>query len=221
MHVDPSHLSRLFAGASSTGDKAAPGDGAFGAALSAETEKQRSTPRKAEASAPTAHAAHHPGSAVDKEHPRPAGASRNERYIDVPGRAYDEIVHGPRNGMFINRSGNERDGQAFVRVRRDGREFHVYGTGKDRVVVEVRRRDADKPAVAPGVSAGGWSPTNPWDRPEAVKDPAKRIVGAGATAGGWSPTNPWDRPEPVQAPRRHAAGWTPTSPWVARRGGDS
>ena len=33
----------------------------------------------------------------------------------------------------------ERDGQAYVLVRRHGQELHVYGTGKERQVFEVRR----------------------------------------------------------------------------------
>ena len=37
--------------------------------------------------------------------------------------------------MFINTSGNVRNGQAFVLVRKQGKEYHVYGTGKDRLVV--------------------------------------------------------------------------------------
>ena len=38
--------------------------------------------------------------------------------------------------MYLNTSGNVRDGQAFVLVKRDGREYHIYGTGKDRTIVE-------------------------------------------------------------------------------------
>jgi acid phosphatase family membrane protein YuiD len=55
----------------------------------------------------------------------------------VAGHDYVEVMSGPRNGMFINTSGNERDGQAFVRVVRENRTLHIYGSGKDRQVVEV------------------------------------------------------------------------------------
>jgi hypothetical protein len=41
--------------------------------------------------------------------------------------------------MYLNTSGNSRDGQAFVLVKRDGKEFHIYGSGKDRVVVCLKR----------------------------------------------------------------------------------
>ena len=73
-------------------------------------------------------------------------------YRDVPGRAFDEIVSGPRDGMFINRSGNARDGKAFVLVKRDDHELHIYGKGADRLVVrvvppELRKDEAATPAV--------------------------------------------------------------------------
>jgi hypothetical protein len=69
-------------------------------------------------------------------------APKNETYKAVEGQPYEEIVSGRRNGMFINRSGNERDGEAFVLVKRNGREFHVYGSGADRQVVPIAKRDA-------------------------------------------------------------------------------
>jgi hypothetical protein len=53
----------------------------------------------------------------------------------VEGHAYYEITSGDREGMFINTSGNVRNGQAFVLVRKHGKEYHIYGTGKDRLVV--------------------------------------------------------------------------------------
>ncbi len=77
-------------------------------------------------------------------------AARTEKYEAVPGERYEEIVSGPRNGMYVNRSGNARDGEAFVMVNRGGREFHVYGTGADRQVVPVAGRakvDAAQPAA--------------------------------------------------------------------------
>ena len=70
---------------------------------------------------------------------------KGEKSEHVEGHSYDEVIAGPRDGMFINRSGNKRDGQAFAMVKRDGREFHVYGTGKNRVIVEVKhKKDDDK-----------------------------------------------------------------------------
>ena len=71
---------------------------------------------------------------------------KGERTEDVPGHAYDEIVAGPRNGMMLNDSGNVRDGKAFMLVERDGRSFHIYGSGKNRQVFEVGREPDQKRA---------------------------------------------------------------------------
>jgi hypothetical protein len=81
-------------------------------------------------------------------------APKGERTQKVEGHHYMEIVSGPRNGMFINNSGNSRDGDAFVIVRREGREFHIYGTGPDRNVYEVGRERA-----ASGTSQGSGTST--------------------------------------------------------------
>ena len=72
-----------------------------------------------------------------------SGARKNERTKQVDGHAYADILNGSRSGMYLNTSGNARDGQAFVLVKRNGREFHIYGTGKDRVVIGLKPK-ADK-----------------------------------------------------------------------------
>lgn len=69
-----------------------------------------------------------------------SAAPKGERTQKVAGHGYVEIVAGPRNGMFINNTGSKRDGEAFLIVKRHGREFHVYGTGDDRKVYEVGRK---------------------------------------------------------------------------------
>ena len=40
--------------------------------------------------------------------------------------------------MYLNTSGNKRDGDAFVLVKRDDREYHIYGTGKNREIFSVK-----------------------------------------------------------------------------------
>src|SRR3954452_18965769 len=60
-----------------------------------------------------------------------------ETLAKVSGHKYAEIKNGDRKGMFVNQSGNGRDGDAFKLVERDGHVFHVYGEGKDRKVFEV------------------------------------------------------------------------------------
>ena len=63
---------------------------------------------------------------------------KGEKTDPVEGHGYAEVIAGPRNGMFVNTSGNERHGQAFLVVEREGRRFHIYGTGDDRKVFEVK-----------------------------------------------------------------------------------
>ena len=83
-------------------------------------------------------------------------APKGERTQKVDGHRYVEIISGPRNGMFINNTGGKRDGEAFLIVKRHGREFHVYGSGEDRKVFEVgRKRDASNGAATTGSGTTG------------------------------------------------------------------
>jgi uncharacterized membrane protein len=101
------------------------------------------------ANASTKSAANTPDSVLDAKK-----APKGEKSAPVKGHAYADITAGPRNGMFINTSGNKRDGQAFVLVKRDGKEFHIYGSGKDRVVVCLKpKTEASKPSGTTGAAA--------------------------------------------------------------------
>jgi hypothetical protein len=64
-------------------------------------------------------------------------ATEKETTKAVPGQNYAEILTGPRAGLYLNTSGGARDGEAFVLVKHDGREDHIYGTGDDRKVISV------------------------------------------------------------------------------------
>lgn len=70
-------------------------------------------------------------------------APANEKTKGVPGRGYADILNGSRSGLYLNTSGNVRDGQVFTLVKREGREFHIYGTGKDREIIGLKPK-ADK-----------------------------------------------------------------------------
>jgi hypothetical protein len=70
---------------------------------------------------------------------------KGERVKPVDGHAYVDLVSGKRKGMYINTSGNERHGQAFVLARRNGVEYHIYGSGKDRLVVALKPAAERKP----------------------------------------------------------------------------
>jgi hypothetical protein len=64
---------------------------------------------------------------------------KGEKTAAVAGHSdYRDIVAGPRDGMYVNTSGNKRDGEAFVLVKRHGIEYHIYGTGKNRQVIELK-----------------------------------------------------------------------------------
>lgn len=81
--------------------------------------------------------AEHLATASEKKSPK---APKGEKTAPVPGHSdYRDIVGGPRDGMYLNTSGNKRDGMAFVLVKRHGIEYHIYGTGKHRQVIEVKR----------------------------------------------------------------------------------
>jgi hypothetical protein len=96
-------------------------------------------------------------------------APLKERTKPVEGHAYADILSGPRNGMYVNTSGNKRHGQAFVLVERDGKRYHIYGEGEDRLVVCLKPKkvdadakvDADTKAdkAPPAVPAAGTAPT--------------------------------------------------------------
>ncbi len=72
----------------------------------------------------------------------------------VDGHAYAEISGGKRDGTFINTSGNVRNGQTFVLVRKHGKEYHIYGTGKDRLVVGFHM-PSSQPTDSTGSTSGG------------------------------------------------------------------
>ncbi len=95
-----------------------------------------------------------------------AKAAKNEQTAPVDGRPYSEITSGPRNGMYVNTTSNERSGEAFVLVKRADRDLHIYGSGKDRRVIvswhkdrdEDKQSDAVKDTVtAPKAETGGVS----------------------------------------------------------------
>jgi hypothetical protein len=71
---------------------------------------------------------------------------KGEEAQPVEGHAYSEITKGARAGMYINTSGNVRHGEAFVLAHKDGKEYHIYGSGKDRLVVGFHAPSDKAPA---------------------------------------------------------------------------
>jgi hypothetical protein len=85
-------------------------------------------------------------------------ASAAETTQPVPGHAYAEILTGPRAGMYLNTTHNQRAGQAFVLVERNGVAYHVYGTGKHRTVVEMKRHTPAAASTTPATTSGRVTP---------------------------------------------------------------
>jgi hypothetical protein len=112
----------------------------------------------------------------DKAEAKSTAAPKGERTEKVDGHHYMEIVSGPRNGMFINNTGNGRDGDAFVIVKRHGREFHIYGAGDDRAVYEVGRQRA-----ASGTSQGSGTSTDATGTAPAAGTGTTPAAGTGTT----------------------------------------
>src|SRR3954453_6921332 len=71
-----------------------------------------------------------------------APSSEKTRALD--GHKYSDIIAGPRKGMFLNTGSNSRSGEAFVMVRKNGREYHIYGTGENRRVIGLKTADEKK-----------------------------------------------------------------------------
>lgn len=90
------------------------------------------------------------GSGKDREVVRAGGRPdperlelrKGEELAPVEGRPYAEITGGRREGMYLNTSGNARHGEAFVIARKHGVEYHIYGSGSDRLVVALKSRAA-------------------------------------------------------------------------------
>jgi len=98
---------------------------------------------------------------------------KGEKLSKVDGHEYARIKGGTRDDMCVNLSGNERSGQAFDLIWRDGRQFHVYGgSGADHKVVEIGHKAAKS----------GTSTTTGTSTPTGTS--AKTDASGGTTASG-------------------------------------
>lgn len=71
-------------------------------------------------------------------------APAGEKTRAVEGHKYADITAGPRKGLFLNTGSNERAGEAFVMVKKNGREYHIYGTGENRRVIGLKTAEEKK-----------------------------------------------------------------------------
>ena len=86
-------------------------------------------------------------------------APSSEKTKPVEGRAYADITAGPRKDLYLNTSGNARDGKTFVLVKKEDREYHIYGTGKNRQVFGVKIPTATDSTTAPSTTTDSTAPT--------------------------------------------------------------
>jgi hypothetical protein len=112
---------------------------------------------------------------------------KGEKLTKVDGHQFARIKGGTRDEMCVNLSGNARSGQAFDLIWRDGRQFHVYGSGKDRHVVEVGHKAAsttdststDTSKTTTGTTTDSTSKTTT----DSTSSTAKTGTTTGTTAG--------------------------------------
>jgi hypothetical protein len=109
-------------------------------------------------------------------------ATEKETTKAVPGQNYAEILTGPRAGLYVNTSGGARDSEAFVLVKHDGREDHIYGTGDDRKVVTVSADKSDDSSADSDTSATSGSTSEKAPSTEKTK-PVEGRAYADITAG--------------------------------------
>jgi hypothetical protein len=88
----------------------------------------------------------------------------------VEGHKYADILSGPRKGMFLNTGSNKRAGQAFVLVKKNGREYHIYGTGKDRVVIGMKTKQDTTSTTTDTSSSNNSSATGTTDTGKITTD---------------------------------------------------
>ncbi|HEY6891897.1 MAG TPA: hypothetical protein VI300_29115 [Solirubrobacter sp.] len=89
-------------------------------------------------------------------------APSSEKTKPVEGRAYADITAGPRKDLYLNTSGNARDGKTFVLVKKEDREYHIYGTGKNRQVFGVKiptAASSTDSTTAPSTTTDSTAPT--------------------------------------------------------------
>jgi hypothetical protein len=160
---------------SSAGDLAAAQIGQGAAALASVVAPAKASAAHASAAKASSHhkASHHPlfASVLAQAAPAPKVSTTDvapsavtpragETFTPMAGGAYAAISGGARDGMYINTTNNSRRGMAFVLVYKNGREYHIYGTGKDRLVVALRK-PTDPPRPAAGNTASGTGGATP------------------------------------------------------------
>jgi|tagenome__1003787_1003787.scaffolds.fasta_scaffold20320179_2 hypothetical protein len=113
---------------------------------------------------------------------------RGEKTRPVDGHKYADIVTGPRAGLYVNTSDNKRAGEAFVLVRRNGREYHIYGTGKDRVVIGLKAKPDTTPPAKTTAPTKTGAPVATAPVSTTTPTPTDTLTSTSPTTGGTAGT---------------------------------
>jgi hypothetical protein len=112
---------------------------------------------------------------------------KGETWAPVEGhQSYADILSGSRNGYYVNiQQGSSREGDVFHIVKKDGKEYHVYGTGDDKTMVEVGAKK--KPKAADTTAATGATQTT--SGAADTRDPSTTTTSTSATGGAAATSN--------------------------------
>jgi hypothetical protein len=86
-------------------------------------------------------------------------APAGETTKPIEGHKYADVLTGPRKGLFLNTGANARAGDTFVMVHKNGREYHIYGTGPNRTVIGLKTAAEKKAAVPPATTTPATTTT--------------------------------------------------------------
>jgi hypothetical protein len=129
------------------------GAGVATAALKSSSESKKSSSTSFSAALKDASTTAESGAAAKK-------APSGEKTTAVDGHKYADITAGPRKGMYVNTGSNPRSGEAFVLVRKNGREYHIYGTGENRRVIGLKTaEEKQNDAVSTDPTGSSSTPT--------------------------------------------------------------
>ena len=100
-------------------------------------------------------------------------------------QSYADILTGPRNGWYVNiQQGSSREGDTFHIVKKNGKEYHVYGEGNDKTWVEV-----GPGKKKPTESAGNSSSSESTSPASGTSGGASGTSGSGQTTSGSGSTS--------------------------------
>jgi hypothetical protein len=72
---------------------------------------------------------------------KPPARPDGEQTRKVAGHPFARIINGDDKGLYLNQvAGSPRQGAVFRLVERDGHVFHVYGEGKDKLIIGLDKK---------------------------------------------------------------------------------